>query len=78
MIEVADTTVRSDRQIKIPLYARAEVPEVWLVNLPRKIVEVYTEPKNGKYQIVRKAGKSEILRPQMIAELNVKVSEIIG
>ena len=78
LIEVADTTVRSDRQIKIPLYARAEVPEVWLVNLPRKIVEVYTEPKNGKYQIVRKAGKSEILRPQMIAELNVKVSEIIG
>ena len=78
LIEVADTTVRSDRQIKIPLYASVGVPEVWLVNLPRKIVEVYTEPKNGKYQIVRKAGKSEILRPQMIAELNVKVAEIIG
>ena len=78
LIEVADTTVRSDRQIKIPLYASVGVPEVWLVNLPRKIVEVYTEPKNGKYQIVRKAGKSEILRPQMIADLSVKVAEIIG
>jgi Uma2 family endonuclease len=77
LIEVADTTVQSDRQTKIPLYARAEVPEVWLVNLPRKIIEVYTEPKNGKYQVVRKAGKSEILKPKMIAELSAKVAEIL-
>ena len=78
LIEVADTTVHSDRQIKIPLYARARVPEVWLVNLPRKIVEVYTAPKNGKYQVVRKAGKSEILSPIVLPELNLKVSEVIG
>ncbi len=78
LIEVADTTVHTDRQIKIPLYARAGVPEVWLVNLPRKIVEVYTEPKNGKYQVVGKAGKSEILQPQTIADLSVKVADIFG
>ena len=78
LIEVADTTVHSDRQIKIPLYARARVPEVWLVNLPRKLVEVYTAPKNGKYQVVRKAGKSEILSPIVLPELNIKVSDIIG
>ena len=77
LIEVADTTVHSDRQMKIPLYARAEVPEVWLINLPRKIIEVYTEPRNGKYQVVRKAGKSEILKPKMITDLSVKVAEIL-
>lgn len=78
LIEVADTTVSSDRQIKIPLYAQAAVPEVWIVNLPRKIIEVYTEPKNGKYQIVRKVGKSEIIQPQLIADLSVKVSDILS
>ncbi len=78
LIEVADTTVHSDRQIKIPLYARAGVPEGWLVNLPRKIVEVYTAPKNGKYQVVRKAGKSEILQPQTIRDLSIKVADIFG
>ena len=77
LIDVADTTVHSDRQMKIPLYARAEVPEVWLINLPRKIIEVYTEPRNGKYQVVRKAGKSEILKPKMITDLSVKVAEIL-
>jgi Uma2 family endonuclease len=78
LIEVADTTVSSDRRVKIPLYANAEVPEVWLVNLPRKIIEVYTEPKNGKYQIVRKATKSETITPKMIADLSVKVADIVG
>jgi Uma2 family endonuclease len=78
LIEVADTTVHSDRQIKIPLYARAEVPEVWLVNLLRKIIEIYTAPKNGKYQVVKKAGKSETLSPIVLPELKIKVSDIIG
>jgi Uma2 family endonuclease len=78
LIEVADTSTSADRRIKIPLYAGAEVPEVWLVNLPRKIVEVYTEPKNGKYKIVRKAGKSETISPKMIADLSVKAADIVG
>ncbi len=78
LIEVADSTVSSDRQVKIPLYARAEIPEVWLVNLPRKIIEIYSEPKNGKYQIVRKATKSETISPKMIADLSVKVADIVG
>ncbi|HMS39155.1 MAG TPA: Uma2 family endonuclease [Pyrinomonadaceae bacterium] len=78
LIEVADSTVSSDRRVKIPLYAGAEVPEVWLVNLPRKIIEIYTEPKNGKYQIVRKATKSETISPKMIADLSVKVADVVG
>ena len=34
VVEVADTTVASDRAVKLPLYARAGVPEAWLVNVP--------------------------------------------
>jgi Uma2 family endonuclease len=78
LIEVADTSTSADRRFKIPLYASAEIPEVWLINLPRKIVEIYSEPKNGKYKIVRKAGKSETLTPKMISDLSVKVSDIVG
>ncbi len=78
LIEVADTSVSADRRVKIPLYANAEIPEVWLVNLPRKIIEIYSEPKNGKYQIVRKATKSETVSPKMIADLSVKVADVVG
>lgn len=44
IIEVAETFAEYDRRIKLPLYARAGIPEVWLVNLPERIVEVYSEP----------------------------------
>jgi Uma2 family endonuclease len=44
VIEVADTTLRRDRTIKVRLYARARVPIYWIINLPGSRVEVYTEP----------------------------------
>jgi Uma2 family endonuclease len=41
LIEVADSSVRFDRTVKLPLYARAGIPEYWLVNLHGKQVEQY-------------------------------------
>jgi Uma2 family endonuclease len=40
VIEVSDTTLRFDRRRKLPAYRRGGVPEVWLVNLPERQVEV--------------------------------------
>ena len=78
LIEVSDSTVKYDRDVKIPLYAEAEVPEVWLVNLPRQILEVYTQPEKGKYKIVRKYAKNETASPILLPELELKVSDILG
>ena len=44
VIEVADSTVESDRGYKIPLYAKAGIKEAWLVNLPAERIEIYAEP----------------------------------
>lgn len=49
LVEVSDTTLRKDKTLKLPLYARSEIPEVWLVNLVQRRIEVYTEPKEGEY-----------------------------
>jgi Uma2 family endonuclease len=43
LIEVANTTLRLDRGVKIPLYARAGVREVWLVDLTTARLEVCRE-----------------------------------
>jgi Uma2 family endonuclease len=40
VIEVADSTLRFDRERKVPAYRRGGVPEVWIVNLPEKRLEV--------------------------------------
>jgi Uma2 family endonuclease len=78
LIEVSDSTLRYDRDVKVPLYARNGIPEVWLVNLPKKIVEVYCNPHKGKYRSVKKLGLSETVSPQLIPKLKLKVAEIIG
>ena len=44
VIEVADSTLDTDRTIKATLYGHAGVPEYWIVNVPDRRVEVYTQP----------------------------------
>lgn len=78
VMEVADTSVHSDRQVKVPLYARALIPEVWLINLPRKIIEVYYEPVEGAYRKSRKHKIGETVVPGSVSGLELKVSDILG
>jgi Uma2 family endonuclease len=49
VIEVADSTARYDREIKLPLYARADVRELWIVDLDAALLRVHREPKGDDY-----------------------------
>ena len=49
LIEVADSSLKYDNEIKLPLYAEAKVPEVWIVNLMDGLVAIYSEPKTSTY-----------------------------
>lgn len=48
LIEAADTTLEDDREEKGRIYARAQIPVYWIINLRDSIIEVYTRPKRGK------------------------------
>jgi Uma2 family endonuclease len=78
VIEVADTSVEYDRDMKVPLYARAAVPEVWLVDLPEDSIEIYTEPQNGAYREFRKARRGETVGSRTIPDLTLSVDAILG
>lgn len=49
VIEVSDSSLRYDREIKMPLYARLGVPEAWIVDLRHGRVEFYSSPVDGLY-----------------------------
>jgi Uma2 family endonuclease len=49
LIEVADTSARYDREIKLPLYARHGVQEVWILDLQERCVRFFRQPANGGY-----------------------------
>lgn len=78
VVEVADTTLESDRRYKIPLYAKAGIPEAWLVNLPDEKIELYADPSNGAYQFNAEFKRGAELEAHTIASLRVGVEQVIG
>lgn len=78
VIEVADTTVETDRKVKIPLYARAGVPEVWLVNIPEEAVEIYSEPADDAYRVATRNARGEHAQSATLKELTLSVGELFG
>ena len=50
LVEVSDSTLRYDRDVKVPLYARHGVPEVWVVDVNADALLVYGGLRDGKYE----------------------------
>jgi Uma2 family endonuclease len=57
IVEVADTSLRYDRHRKLPSYARAGIPEVWLVDLTLDRVERHREPRGDAYTDQQNLGR---------------------
>ncbi|HWS86663.1 MAG TPA: Uma2 family endonuclease [Pyrinomonadaceae bacterium] len=78
VIEVADTTVVTDRKVKLPLYARAGIAEAWLVNIPDEQVEIYSDPADGSYRRAEVFGRGKEARSHTVESLAVSISEFLG
>jgi Uma2 family endonuclease len=78
VVEVADTSLGYDKHVKVPLYAQADIPEVWVVNLSEDVIEVYTESVNGSYQQVRMMKRGESFTLGAISDIIVNVDAVLG
>lgn len=78
LVEVAETSVGVDREVKLPLFARAGVPEVWLVDLPGERIEVYRKPTPQGYQEVRQVRRGECVASQAFPDIALAGGEILG
>jgi len=78
VIEVADTSLDYDRNVKLPLYARAGIPEAWLMVLAKDVIEVYSQPKNGKYHKVQRLKRGKTLVSPTIPTFSCKVEDLLG
>lgn len=76
LIEVADTTVPYDREIKIPLYARHGIPEVWLIDLQAECVEIYLQPSNDGYRQILRPAKDERIAPSLLSDVSVLIADL--
>ncbi|MFO1420865.1 MAG: Uma2 family endonuclease [Candidatus Competibacteraceae bacterium] len=75
LIEVSDSTLRYDRDVKIPLYAKNGIPEVWLLDIPDRKLEIYREPINGEYR-QRDCRQTGQIAPMLCPDAIIDLTEL--
>ena len=78
VVEVADSSEAYDRRVKGPLYARYGIPELWIADLNRAWITVYTDPTADGYTTTRVFRRGESLTPLACPDLTVAVDDVLG
>lgn len=77
-VEVSDTTLRKDRRVKLALYARAGIPEFWIVNLQSREVEIYRSPAGDTYGSVERKGAGDVTTIGGLPGVTIPIGQILG
>ncbi|XZO01328.1 MAG: Uma2 family endonuclease [Microcoleus sp.] len=78
LVEVSDSTVGFDRDVKVPNYARSGIQEVWLWDLEVNCLEVYRCPTANGYTSMQKFERGETVAPLAFPEFEVSVDFILS
>ncbi|MGD9894266.1 MAG: Uma2 family endonuclease [Dehalococcoidia bacterium] len=78
LIEVSDTTLGFDRDTKVPLYAEAGIPEVWILDLPGDRLRIYRDPSNGEYRSITVLTRDDRVSLTAFPDITLTVEEILG
>jgi Uma2 family endonuclease len=78
VFEVADSTLRYDRAVKLPLYARAGIGEVWIVDLRRRVVDVHRTPAGAEYATVETHGPDDTVTLAVAPEILVELRRVFA
>lgn len=76
-VEVSHTTVRYDREVKVPLYGTAGVAEMWLLDLNVDALEVYRGPSANGYDSMQRLKPGDRVAPQAFPDLILEVAALL-
>lgn len=77
VIEVADASLRYDREVKLPAYARAGIPEVWLLDLAGERLGLFRDPIQGGYRSTREYARGDDVVCDALPGLWIPLDEIL-
>ena len=77
-IEVADTSASYDREVKVPLYAQAGIPEVWLIDLQEGRIEVFARPQGNAYQQRVEVAAADAFTSLTVVGLTLTTADLLG
>jgi Uma2 family endonuclease len=78
IIEVAESSIDYDRDVKTRVYAMAGVPEYWLVDLNEDVVRVHSEPSNGIYRSAASYQRGQSIAPGLLAACTISALDLLG
>jgi Uma2 family endonuclease len=78
LVEVAATSLAYDRGLKLALYARSRIPEVWIVDLTAQEVEVYRKPEGDQYGSATRVARSGSVEIEALPGVRIAVDPIFG
>ena len=78
VIEVSDTTLGYDRNVKQSLYARAGIREAWIVDLPNEAIERHNDPSDDGYRRMERAGRGRSLTSEALPNLTLQTVAVLG
>lgn len=76
IIEVADTSSDYDRRVKMPLYAKAGLPEVWLIDLGQNVVQVYRQPSQSQFTSAEVRRREDSLPLPGLEGIRLRVADM--
>jgi Uma2 family endonuclease len=77
LVEISDSSLERDQEVKLPAYARSGIAEVWIVNLNDQTIEVYRQPHFAGYssKVILNAGDKAC--PQAFPDVSLDVAELL-
>jgi len=77
VVEVAESSLTWDRGVKLRLYARAAIPEVWIVDVEHERVEVHRDPAGGVYRAVEVVPRGGRLGPAALPGVEIAAAAVL-
>ena len=78
VLEVADTTLRYDLNVKLPRYASAGIPEVWIENLVEDLLLIYRDPEGDAYRTALALRNGDSISPLAFPDVVFNVAQLLG
>ena len=78
LIEVSDSSLRYDREVKLPLFARAGIAEAWIVDVKRRALEVYRQPGDAGYGQMTTHHPGETIALALMPDVELRVERLLG
>ena len=77
LIEVADATLTRDRTHKAAIYAKAGIPEYWIIDLPQRQIIALQNPQDNTYQQEQILGANDQRTPLQCPEITVDLRYLL-